>query len=195
MAICCNPSLLIADEPTTALDVTVQKTILELLKELQVQNQLSIILITHNLDLVADVADKIVVLYKGELIEKGTTRSILKNPQHWYTKALLACRPVANAKGSRLPVVADFIESGMVSDQSSVISHQSPINPHHSPLTTQHSCLSPILTVENLSVHFAEKKKLFIKPKIFKAVDNVTFAVLQPWAGLFCNLYQQQVEK
>ena len=179
MAICCNPSLLIADEPTTALDVTVQKTILELLKELQVQNQLSIILITHDLDLVADVADKIVVLYKGELIEKGTTRSILKNPQHWYTKALLACRPVANAKGIRLPVVADFIESGMVSDYSSVISRQSPINPHHSPLTTQHSCFSPILTVENLSVHFEEKKKLFIKPKIFKAVDNVTFTVFK----------------
>lgn len=179
MAICCNPSLLIADEPTTALDVTVQKTILELLKELQVQNQLSIILITHNLDLVADVADKIVVLYKGELIEKGTTRSILKNPQHWYTKALLACRPVANAKGSRLPVVADFIESGMVSVHSSVVSRQSPINPHYSTLTTNHSCLSPILTIENLSVHFAEKKKLFIKPKIFKAVDNVTFTVFK----------------
>jgi peptide/nickel transport system ATP-binding protein len=170
MAICCNPTLLIADEPTTALDVTVQKTILELLKELQVQNQLSIILITHDLGLVADVADKIVVLYKGELIEKGTTSSILKNPQHWYTKALLACRPAANAKGSRLPVVSDFSEASMVNCQSSVVSSQSPT-------TTQHTPLNSVLTIENLSVHFAEKKKLFTPSMVFKAVDDISFTV------------------
>ncbi len=170
MAICCNPTLLIADEPTTALDVTVQKTILELLKELQVQNQLSIILITHDLGLVADVADKIVVLYKGELIEKGTTSSILKNPRHWYTKALLACRPAANAKGSRLPTVSDFSEASMVNSQSSVVSSQSPT-------TTQHSPLNSVLTIENLSVHFAEKKKLFTPSMVFKAVDDISFTV------------------
>ncbi len=173
MAICCNPVLLIADEPTTALDVTVQKTILELLKELQLQNQMSIILITHDLGLVADVADKIVVMYKGELIEQGNTISILKSPQHWYTKALLACRPAANAKGSRLPVVADFGNN----TQLAIGNEQDEL--HSSSLTTHHSPLTTVLSVQNLSVHFAEKKKLFATPKIFKAVDDVSFTVTQ----------------
>lgn len=117
MAICNNPSLLIADEPTTALDVTVQKNIIELLQELQQQNGMSVILITHDLGLVADVAHKIVVMYKGQIVEQGNTVAILQNPTHWYTKALLACRPAANSKGNRLPVVADFSESLLVSGE------------------------------------------------------------------------------
>jgi peptide/nickel transport system ATP-binding protein len=175
MAICCNPTLLIADEPTTALDVTVQKTILELLKELQLQNQMSIILITHDLGLVADVADKIVVMYKGELIEQGNAKSILQNPQHWYTKALLACRPAANAKGSRLPVVSDFGEQSMVSGQSLVANNEAIAK--DSLLTSHNSPLTNVLSVENLSVHFSEKKKMFATPKIFKAVDDVSFTL------------------
>ena len=101
MAMSCNPSLLIADEPTTALDVTVQKTILELIKELQQQNDMGVILITHDLGVVADIADKIVVMYKGEIVEQGDAAAILQSPQHAYTKALLACRPAGKTKGGK----------------------------------------------------------------------------------------------
>ena len=99
MAMSCNPSLLIADEPTTALDVTVQKTILELIKELQQQNGMSVIFITHDLGLVADIADKVLVMYKGEIVEQGNTLEVLQNPQHPYTKALMACRPAMHKEG------------------------------------------------------------------------------------------------
>ncbi|MEO7308479.1 MAG: ABC transporter ATP-binding protein, partial [Ferruginibacter sp.] len=109
MAMSCSPALLIADEPTTALDVTVQKTILELIRSLQLQNNMGVIFITHDLGVVADIADKILVMYKGEIVEQGNARDILNSPQQPYTKALLACRPAGNAKGKRLPVVSDFM--------------------------------------------------------------------------------------
>src|SRR5436190_8657248 len=111
MAMCCNPSLLICDEPTTALDVTVQKTILELIKELQQEQNIGVIFITHDLGVVAEVADKAVVMYKGEIVEQNTVKEIFSNPQHLYTKALLACRPVNHVRGERLPVVSDFLET------------------------------------------------------------------------------------
>ena len=110
MAISCQPSLLIADEPTTALDVTVQKTILALIKDLQLQQQMSVIYITHDLGLVAEIADKVIVMYKGDVVETGDIKEIFKNPKHPYTKALLACRPDASAKGKRLPVISDFLK-------------------------------------------------------------------------------------
>ncbi len=109
MAISCNPSLLIADEPTTALDVTVQKTILELIKELQLQLGMGVILISHDLGLVADIADRVLVMYKGEIVEQGKTSEVLQNPLHPYTKALMACRPAMHERGERLPVVSDFL--------------------------------------------------------------------------------------
>ncbi|MBS1655723.1 MAG: ABC transporter ATP-binding protein, partial [Bacteroidetes bacterium] len=102
MAMCCNPSLLICDEPTTALDVTVQKTILELIKELQQQNNMAVIFITHDLGVVAEIADRALVMYKGEIVEQGTIKQIFINAEHPYTKALLACRPVLHSKGERL---------------------------------------------------------------------------------------------
>ncbi|MBI1783042.1 MAG: ABC transporter ATP-binding protein, partial [Sphingobacteriales bacterium] len=108
MAMSCEPSLLIADEPTTALDVTVQKTILDLIKELQQQENMGVIFITHDLGVVAEIADRVIVMYKGEIAEQGTVEQIFKQPNHWYTKALLACRPVLHNKGERLPTVADF---------------------------------------------------------------------------------------
>ena len=110
MAISCNPSLLIADEPTTALDVTVQKNILELIKELQLQSGMGVILITHDLGLVADIADRVLVMYKGEIVEQGKTAGVLQHPQHPYTRALMACRPAMHQRGDRLPVVSDFID-------------------------------------------------------------------------------------
>ncbi|MBL0144628.1 MAG: ABC transporter ATP-binding protein [Chitinophagaceae bacterium] len=176
MAISCNPALLIADEPTTALDVTVQKTILELLKELQVQNGMSVILITHDLGLVADVADKVVVMYKGEIVEQGNTKKILKEPKHWYTKALLACRPAANAKGSRLPVVADFEEKNVAVESLKLAEANGKLQIDRSQLTKPQTT---VLQVENLKVYFKEKKKLFSPSSVFKAVDDVSFNVLQ----------------
>lgn len=114
MAMCCEPSLLICDEPTTALDVTVQKTILQLIKELQRQSNMGVIFITHDLGVVAEIADRAVVMYKGEIVEENYVRSLLTAPQHPYTKALMACRPVNHKRGERLPVVSDFLkEKGM----------------------------------------------------------------------------------
>ena len=171
MAISCNPALLIADEPTTALDVTVQKTILELIKELQQQNHMAVILITHDLGVVADIADKIVVMYKGEIVEQGITREILQKPQHPYTKALLACRPAGKIKGTRLPVVSDFIENGQMTDDEQQTTDR--IQP-----TANNKQQSTVLQVENLKVYFPVKKKIFGKAtQFFKAVDDVSFEV------------------
>ncbi len=167
MAMSCNPSLLIADEPTTALDVTVQKTILELIKSLQQQNGMSVLLITHDLGLVADIADKIVVMYKGSIAEQGTAIEVLKNPQHDYTKALLRCRPALHGKGERLPVIGDQLSvtgNQLVSGDKKQITH--------------HPSLITILEVQNLKVHYPGKKTLFgKKPEPYKAVDGVSFSV------------------
>src|SRR6187455_947397 len=110
MAMCCEPKLLICDEPTTALDVTVQKNILQLIKELQEQQKMGVIFITHDLGVVSEIADKIAVMYKGKIVETNSRKEIFANPQHAYTKGLLACRPVFHQKGERLPVVSDFLE-------------------------------------------------------------------------------------
>ncbi len=172
MAMSCNPALLIADEPTTALDVTVQKTILELIKSLQHQNNMGVIFITHDLGVVADIADKILVMYRGEIVEQGTARDILLSPQHPYTKALLACRPAGQPKGKRLQVVSDFIDK---KEKVTVSLHavDKPQSPDPELKTT-------LLQVENLTVQFPIKKNLFGKPtRFFKAVDSVNFAVRQ----------------
>jgi peptide/nickel transport system ATP-binding protein len=200
MAISCNPVLLIADEPTTALDVTVQKTILELIKELQVQNNMGVILITHDLGVVADIADKIIVMYKGEIVEQGLTKEVLLQPQHPYTKALLACRPAGKPKGERLPVVSDFIEEqgngqlvpiapitigksnesrlqpGAISNEQQSMHKEQQIKN----TTVTKEKLPPVLEVENLKVYFPVKKKLLGgATQFFKAVDDVSFKVAQ----------------
>jgi peptide/nickel transport system ATP-binding protein len=109
MAISCDPDILIADEPTTALDVTVQKGILELIKKIQQKNGMSVIFITHDLGVVAEIADRVLVLYKGEIVEQGTVSELFKNPQHPYTQGLLACRPPLNVRLKVLPTVDDFM--------------------------------------------------------------------------------------
>ncbi len=172
MAISCNPALLIADEPTTALDVTVQKNILELIKELQQQNEMGVILITHDLGIVADIADTIAVMYKGEIIEQGFAKEILQNPQHHYTKALLACRPAGKTKGQRLPVVSDFM------NEESVQSHA--VKPYVTAHKDGNHVAASVLKVENLSVHYPIKKNWLGKStQLFKAVDDVSFEVLE----------------
>ena len=174
MAMSCNPSLLIADEPTTALDVTVQKTILELIKFLQQENNMGVIFITHDLGVVADIADKILVMRKGEIVEQGFAKDILQAPKHPYTKALLACRPAGKTKGVRLPVVSDFIKEEWVTIEK--LSSQDSFSTQDPKPQTQKT----VLEIKNLQVHFPVKKNLFGKAsQYFKAVDGVSFAVEQ----------------
>jgi peptide/nickel transport system ATP-binding protein len=181
IAMSCNPSLLICDEPTTALDVTVQKTILLLIKQLQQQQNMGVIFITHDLGVVAEIADKVVVMYKGNIVEKGTADEIYNHPKHPYTKALLACRPLLHQKGERLPVVSDFMkvdEDGKIIEKATT---QDSKHQQENISTSQHNQLTqPILKVENLKVWFEGKKKLFSKTVDFtKAVDDVSFEVYE----------------
>ena len=174
MAMCCHPSLLICDEPTTALDVTVQKTILELIKELQQQENMGVIFITHDLGVVAEIADRVAIMYKGEIVEQNTNANIFNNPQHPYTKALIACRPAHHSKQERLPTVADFLEGEKRSDQQEVEGTKI------APVKTGLPAGSVLVKVENLTVQFAGKTTLLGKPKsYFTAVNNVSFEIFK----------------
>jgi peptide/nickel transport system ATP-binding protein len=179
MAMCCHPSLLICDEPTTALDVTVQKSILKLIHDLQKEQNIGVIFITHDLGVVAEVADSVIVMYKGDVVEQNPVKEIFNNPQHPYTKALLACRPVNHQRGERLPVVTDFLKE----DQLGVTSYEpGDEKPEARSWQAITSIGKPetLLEVENLSVWFPVKKNLFGKPLEFiKAVDNVSFKVFK----------------
>lgn len=175
MAMSCEPALLICDEPTTALDVTVQKNILELIRELQVQNNMGVIFITHDLSVVAEIADRIAVMYKGEIVEQDTTATLLSSPRHPYTKALLACRPGLHEKGERLPVVSDFME---VDGEGNIKEKQAAKQESHVYLAPGTSSQTPLLTVENLKVYFPAKKSFLGKVTAYtKAVDDVSFTV------------------
>ncbi len=121
MALACNPGLLIADEPTTALDVTIQAQILDLLKRLRDERGMAVLFITHDLGVIAEIADRVAVMLHGKLVEEGTLEAIFENPQHPYTKGLLACRPRLRARDSgvrmrRLPTVADYMEERTLPD-------------------------------------------------------------------------------
>ena len=167
MALICHPDLLIADEPTTALDVTVQKTILELLRTLQRKYQIGIIFITHDLGVIAQIADDVAVMYKGEMVEQGTAEQVLYHPQHPYTKGLLACRPPLDSRPHRLPTVQDFLEGNVPQEESL-------------PVTRQASSATPLLRVRDLEVTYALKKNLFGKVKQeLKAVDGLSFDVFR----------------
>ncbi len=177
IAMCCQPSLLICDEPTTALDVTVQKTILLLIKELQQQSNMGVIFITHDLGVVAEVADRAAVMYKGEIVEQNTVREIFLSPQHLYTRALLACRPVNHQRGERLPVVSDFLDTGSEAEglKLEVGNTELKTTGQTSELRLQSSAL---LHAQNLSVWFPSSKSFFGKThEYIKAVDDVSFEV------------------
>ena len=189
MALSCNPALLIADEPTTALDVTVQKQILDLIKSLQQQSDMSVVFITHDLGVIADIADRVIVMYKGSIVEQGTVVEIFKNPQHPYTKSLLACRPPLGDRLRRLPVVSDFMEVEKQADGTLKIIEkadsigkvlasmkipQAEIDNRLARLLTK----EPILQVKNLKTWYPSKKNWWGKPiEWVKAVDDVSFDV------------------
>ncbi len=177
MAMSCEPSLLICDEPTTALDVTVQKNILQLIRELQQQNNMGVIFITHDLSVVAEIADRVAVMYKGSIVEQGTANQVFNSPQHPYTKALLACRPALHPKGERLPVVSDFMgvtETGEIVEKQVQVIHSIP------DVQPQTANPKTLLSVENLKVWFPLKRSFLGNIRSYtKAVDEVSFTIYE----------------
>ncbi|WP_370004000.1 ABC transporter ATP-binding protein, partial [Winogradskyella sp.] len=169
MAIACKPKILIADEPTTALDVTVQKDILVLLKEIQKETKMSILFISHDLSLVSELADKVLVMYKGEIVEQGKTETIFNHPKDNYTKALIAARPSTDVRLKRLPTISDFMEDEI---DTTTISKQDRTE-HHKNLYAQ----NPLLEIIDVEKTYISKKGLFSKNIPFKAVDGVSFKV------------------
>ena len=185
MAISCNPKLLIADEPTTALDVTVQKTILELLKTLQKETKMGILFITHDLGVIAELAHKVVVMYKGKIVEEGKVSEIFNNPNHPYTKGLISCRPPLHARYSKLPTVPDFMEVSktgeLKSKLESIPEFISQITLPNEIRKKEHETIyskSPLLEIQNLKTYFSLEKNIFGKTTSWvRAVDDVSFKV------------------
>ena len=169
MAVSCAPQILIADEPTTALDVTVQKSIIRLLKELQDSMGMSILYITHDLGLVKEISDRVIVMYRGEIVEAGITEDIFTNPQKNYTKALLSCHPRPEYKGKPLPVISDFLEG------ATEIKVSKAIQP-----TQSKSILSEEVLVEvrDLVIRFPLQKNFLGKTtREYTAVDHISFDI------------------
>ena len=164
MAIACEPKLLIADEPTTALDVTIQKQIMALIAGLQKKHQMSVLFITHDLGLVGEIADRVIVMRHGEVREEGEVRQIFERPADVYTRALLNCRPSLDTRPMRLPVIDDYIEGG------GVLAEQ----PQRARGTEPGD--APVLVVDKLSKSFFFREGLFGKRE-FKAVKDVSFTL------------------
>ena len=162
MAIACEPKLLIADEPTTALDVTIQKQILDLIRDLQKRHQMAVLFITHDLAVVGEIADYVVVMRNGEIREQGPAKSVFENPQDAYTKALLLCRPRLDRRPVRLPVIEDFMTGDghamHLNERKRGIDAADPI----------------ILDVRHLGKDFYSREGLFGRRK-FEAVKDVSF--------------------
>jgi peptide/nickel transport system ATP-binding protein len=180
MAMSCRPSVLIADEPTTALDVTVQKSILELMKRLQQRFGMSIIFITHDLGVIAEIADTVLVMYHGKIVEQGVAREVFLNPKHPYTKGLLACRPPLDRRLKTLLTVGDFLNNSNEADSGNTVL------PKEELITAEERAVNhkklyaekPLLQVKNLRKHFKIRGGLFAKnDRYFKAVDDVSFDV------------------
>ncbi|MDZ4657860.1 MAG: ABC transporter ATP-binding protein [Bythopirellula sp.] len=198
MALSCNPKLLIADEPTTALDVTIQAQILEILRKLRDERGMAILFITHDLGVIAEIADEVLVMYRGEMVERGSVLDIFSNPQHPYTKGLLACRPRLDTKYRRLPTVDDFMEvhrsngrlelrekkmtderlreltaegrGTLLHPQSELaaMGHPWEQTPRAADTTAVAEGTRPLLEVENLTVHFPVRRGI-----LGRVVDHV----------------------
>jgi peptide/nickel transport system ATP-binding protein len=187
MAISCNPSILIADEPTTALDVTVQATILDLLRDLCQQRGMSLIFITHDLGVIAELVDAVAVMYQGKVVELGEIQTVFSNPQHPYTKGLLACRPRLDRTLKILPTVADFMEVTQGINGEAIIREKTAAQPEKNAeivtLEQQKARLEelvvnrPLLSIEQLHVGFPLKGMFGRTQKYFMAVNNVSFEV------------------
>jgi len=198
MALSCNPKLLIADEPTTALDVTIQAQILDMLRELRDQRGMAILFITHDLGVIAEIADEVLVMYRGEMVEHGSVLDIFSDPKHPYTKGLLACRPRLDSKYRRLPTVDDFMETKEVDGKIEIVektmtdarlqelaksgrgrllhphselvtlNHPWEQTPRESDTTAVEEGTKPLLEVKDLEVHFPVRRGL-----LSRVVDHV----------------------
>ncbi|WP_416445496.1 ABC transporter ATP-binding protein [Leeuwenhoekiella sp. A16] len=171
MAIACKPKVLIADEPTTALDVTVQKEIINLLKELQQETKMSVIFISHDLSLVSELADRVVVMYRGEIVEQGKTKDIFHNAQSDYTKALIHARPAMHERLAKLPTVSDYLEKRV---KSRVIDSRERTENH-----LRIYKKTPLVEVKNVSKNYYTNAGFFRKSEIVKAVDDVSFDIYE----------------
>jgi peptide/nickel transport system ATP-binding protein len=171
IAIACKPKILIADEPTTALDVTVQKEIISLLKQLQKDEGMSILFISHDLSLVSEIADRILVMYQGEIVEQGTAVNIFKHPKHSYTQALINSRPQLGERLKRLPTIKDFINK---TTDKTIVTTKERMAFHKSIYSNP-----PLLEVINLEKEYLSKSGWFSKPETFKAVDQVSFKLYE----------------
>jgi len=171
MAIACKPEVLIADEPTTALDVTVQQDIIDLLKELQAETKMSIIFITHDLALISQIANRVLVMYKGDIVEQNTVENIFKFPEHNYTKALINSRPSLSTRLKTLPTINDVL-NGTVSTEI-VTPEMRKLN--HEKIYSK----TPLLEVINVEKEYFSASGLFKKPETFKAVNNISFKVYE----------------
>ena len=171
MAIACKPKLLIADEPTTALDVTVQKEILQLLKDLQKQTGMSMLFISHDLALVCELADRVLVMYKGDIVEKGTVKEIFEAPKKSYTKALLGSRPTLDVRYKILPTIASIKDNSFI--PQSITSQQRAKK--HQKIYTK----TPLLRVENVAKSYFSKVGVFGQKQEIKAVNGISFDVFE----------------
>ena len=185
MAMSCEPSVLIADEPTTALDVTVQKTILQLMQDLQKEQDMGIMFITHDLGVIAELADKVVVMYKGKIVEQGNVWDIFTNPKHPYTKGLLACRPPLEKRYSFLPTVSDFMK---IDEKGNIIDNNISVEDFTKNLVISDSerkekqeklfAKKPVLQLKSLKTYFPIRNGFFGGISSYvKAVNDVTFDV------------------
>lgn len=171
MAIACKPQILIADEPTTALDVTVQNDIIALLKALQAETKMSVIFITHDLSLISQIANRVLVMYKGNIVEQNTVEAIFKTPEHTYTKALINSRPSLNKRLKRLPTISDvmneMVDDAVITSEMRALKHKKMYSK------------PPLLEVINLEKEYISKSGLFSKSENFKAVNSVSFKLYE----------------
>ena len=184
MALVTNPDILLADEPTTALDVTVQARILRILRELRDELDVAVLFITHDLGVVAEVADRILVMYQGKVVEQGTVRELFQNPSHPYVKGLLACRPTFETQYRILPTVEDFLESQITPDGTVTVRERPDAQQRLASLQAsveQEKETAPpptLLTVQDLHVYFSSGGGFLGKSsEVVKAVDGVSLNI------------------
>ena len=191
MAISCHPKLLIADEPTTALDVTVQKSILELLNDLKKEFGMSILFITHDLGVVKEIADRVIVMYKGRIVEENTATNIFSNPQHPYTKGLLACKPKMNERPEKLHTVSDYMEVETLhtlqgeddeltftEKNTALIDYKLVSDFETAQRFADLVAQKPLFEIRNLCIDYPSKKNFWGSPTAYThAVNNVSFDI------------------
>jgi peptide/nickel transport system ATP-binding protein len=183
MSVACHPRIIIADEPTTALDVTVQKSVLQLFRDLKEEFNSSLIFISHDLGVISEIADRVVVMYKGRVMEEGLVSEVFKNPKHPYTRGLLECRPLLNRNVERLPVIEDFMSVKQKGDNDwEVISKEVGEVPEvirkKQAITELSHDPGTILSIKELVVRYPKERSFFSGVKSWtEAVSRVSFDI------------------